>query len=276
MTVTRFAPSPTGRLHLGHAFSAILNHDLAREHGGRFLLRIEDTDQGRCRPAFEQAIYDDLSWLGLDHDGEVLRQSDRFPLYAQALDQLIADDLLYRCFKTRSELRDLAGAPHGAQTKGPATAPLDPGEEKELLDEGRAFAWRLNSHRVREHFSGRTLGWVEDGREKVLNPADIHDDVLARKDFPASYHLACVFDDAQQGVSLVYRGEDLIASIALHRVLQELLGLPVPDYKHHRLITDEAGRRLAKRDNDKTLETYRLSGETPASIRRQLVIAESD
>lgn len=273
-TTTRFAPSPTGLLHLGHAFSAILNHDAARASGGDFRLRIEDIDRGRCRPEFEDAIFDDLSWLGLAWDGPVLRQSERFDLYREAISGLYRRGLIYRCFKTRAELSQLAAAPHGPGTGHTVTAPLTRAEEQGLLDEGRPFAWRLNAAAARREVGKDHLPWAEAlGEETLERHADIRqvtDEVLARKDTPASYHLASVIDDAAQGVSLVYRGEDLASALPLHRLLQELLGLPAPRYRHHRLITDETGRRLAKRDRAATLRSLRDLGESPERVRRRL------
>lgn len=270
---TRFAPSPTGLLHLGHAYSALLNFDHAQKSGGRFVLRIEDIDQGRCRPPFETAILRDLDWLGIKSDVDVLRQSDRFMLYQDILERLAARGLLYRCFRTRRELSAIASAPHGPQGEAPGPAPLPREEEERLLSEGAPFAWRLHMQSVRAEI-GETVSWVEivDNEQcpRSASLSDLPDEILGRKDFPASYHLASVVDDAAQGVDLVWRGEDLRDAIPVHRVLQTLLGLPAPFYRHHRLITDETGRRLAKRDHDATLAEMREHGVTPAGIRQRL------
>lgn len=272
--ITRFAPSPSGLLHLGHAYSALLNHDLAREGGGSFILRIEDIDQGRCKPEFEEAILQDLRWLGIGWDGQVLRQSDRFDIYGRTVAELAGRGLLYRCFKTRAELSALSQAPHGPQKHRPITAPLPAEEEESLLDEGKSFAWRLNAARAAEAIGKTEITWTEDvggtlqGRAAPIG--ELGDPVLGRKDFPASYHLASVIDDAAQDVSLILRGEDLREVVPLHRTLQELLGFDPPVYRHHRLILGKDGKRLAKRDHAATLRSRRESGETPEDIRRLL------
>ncbi|MEM9285052.1 MAG: tRNA glutamyl-Q(34) synthetase GluQRS [Pseudomonadota bacterium] len=283
--VTRFAPSPTGYLHLGHAYSALLNFDIAQKSGGSFRLRIEDIDQTRCQPAFEASIGRDLLWLGLEPQGGVLRQSERMAIYQDALDKLASRDLLYRCFKTRAERQAAMTAPHdGTNSRSAlhsATAPLAPREEAALLAEGRSFAWRLHAKRASEALGRTVLVWREACRDggEVQHPIDLsclNDEVLARKDVPTSYHLASVVDDADQGVTLVYRGEDLKDAIPIHRVLQELLGLPAPLYRHHRLITDSSGRRLAKRDKAETLGALRENGATPEDIRRRLGLLPTD
>ncbi|GGY53020.1 tRNA glutamyl-Q(34) synthetase GluQRS [Parvularcula lutaonensis] len=274
-TVTRFAPSPTGYLHLGHAYSLFLNHDSARKFGGVFRLRIEDIDQGRSRPEFEQAIFDDLKWLGVSWDGPVVRQSERFGIYQDAVADLAARGLVYRCFKTRAELSAIASAPHGPGAKEPLTAPLPPDEEEAMLAEGKAFAWRLNIRAAMDTLGRREIGATlsdETGaaEERSFDLAALDDAVMARKDFPTSYHLASVIDDAAQGVSLVWRGEDLADALPLHRLLQELLGLPAPVYRHHRLILGPDGKRLAKRDKAATLRSLREEGVSPDEIRRRL------
>ncbi len=277
--VTRFAPSPTGYLHLGHAYSALLNHDLAKVHGGTFRLRIEDIDQTRCRPAFDEAIGRDLLWLRIKPEGEVLRQSERFDIYQDALDKLTSRGLLYRCFRTRAELQSALTAPHvGTNSQSAlhsATAPLPLDDEERLLNEGRPYAWRLHAERARDALSGSQLTWKEsreDGQDQLhtIDLGTLNNEVLARKDVPTSYHLASVIDDAAQGVTLVWRGEDLMDAIPVHRVLQELLGLPQPLYRHHKLITDQSGRRLAKRDKAETLQALRENGATPKDIRLRL------
>lgn len=272
MIVTRFAPSPTGRLHLGHAHSALLGHRRAREAGGRFLLRIEDIDATRCRPEFVDAIAADLVWLGLDWDGEVRRQSRHMADYRGGLDRLQATGLLYPCFCTRAEIRaeiERSGAaPHGPD------GPLYPGtcrglsedERRARIAAGRPYALRLDMAKARA--GAGPLAWHDRRRgEQRAEPERFGDVVLGRKETPASYHLAVTLDDALQGVTLVTRGEDLLASTDVHRLLQALLGLPTPDYEHHPLILDAAGRRLAKRDGAPTLAALRDQGRSPADVR---------
>lgn len=268
--VTRFAPSPTGLLHLGHAFSALTAFDAARAAGGRFIVRIEDLDATRCKPAFEAAIFEDLAWLGIAWETPVRRQSDHMDDYARALDELIARGLVYRDFRTRRELMaESEHAPHGAVDVvrgGPAV------DEAERLAAGHAFAWRLSLDRCRDALGAdwRTLGFEADGVWTKADPERLGDAILARKEFPASYHLASVCDDAQQGVTHVIRGEDLREAAHLHVLLQRLFGLPTPKYMHHRLIVGADGKRLAKRDLATTLRSMREAGETPSTIRAQL------
>jgi glutamyl-Q tRNA(Asp) synthetase len=272
--VTRFAPSPSGYLHLGHAYSALLNADLAQEGSGLFRLRIEDIDRSRCKPVYEAAILEDLEWLGIEAHGEVLRQSDRLPLYERTLQRLAGEGLLYRCFRTRAELNELLNAPHGPQSQHIALGPHPPEEEEAAMAEERAFAWRLDLRAARERI-GETelLAEVHDGtsyRRTGFNLDQEIDPVLARKDVPTSYHLSCVIDDASQGVSLVCRGEDLRSSLPVQLLLQRLLGLQVPRYRHHRLILGEDGKRLAKRDRAATLRSLRESGVTKDEVRQRL------
>jgi glutamyl-Q tRNA(Asp) synthetase len=297
--VTRFAPSPTGRLHLGHAFSAIAAHDLARARGGCLLLRIEDIDGARSRPEHVAAILDDLQWLGLEWDGAVTFQSKRFGEYQAALDALKARELTYPCFCTRAEIaREIEAA--GAAPHGP-DGPAYPGTCRALSNADRAarmtepHAWRLDMKRALETVTpdlfrappadlatpsqeARNGGFAEpwmpeqvrhDGAlvwldelagPKVADPEQFGDVVLARKDAPSSYHLAVTVDDAAQGVTHVVRGADLFAATHIHRLLQALLGLPTPVYRHHPLLTDAAGNRLAKRTGAPSLETLRLGG----------------
>jgi glutamyl-Q tRNA(Asp) synthetase len=267
--VTRFAPSPTGLLHLGHAFSALTAFDAARDEGGRFLLRIEDTDQGRIRPEFEAAIFEDLAWLGLAWETPVRRQSEHMDDYARALDRLIADGLVYRCFKTRKEiLAEIDHAPHeaAAVVRG---GPLPAEDEARRLEAGDTFAWRLWLDRAREHLGARwdDLGFEADGVKTKAEPERLGDAILARKEFPSSYHLASVHDDALQGVTCVIRGEDLKDAAHLHVLLQALLDLPTPSYRHHRLILGPDGKRLAKRDQAATLAALRQAGKTPEDVR---------
>jgi glutamyl-Q tRNA(Asp) synthetase len=262
MIVSRFAPSPTGYLHLGHAFSAWS----ACESADCFLLRIEDLDAGRCRPEFEAAIFEDLAWLGLRWEAPVRRQSEHMADYAAALQQLIARGLVYRDFRTRRELaEESVAAPHGAADivrGGPAP------DEAARLAAGAPFAWRLSLDRARAALGDTwdALQFEADGVTHPANPARLGDVVLARKDFPASYHLASVLDDALQGVTLVVRGEDLADAAHLHVLLQALLGLPTPRYRHHRLILGPDGKRLAKRDRAQTLRALRESGATAQDV----------
>jgi glutamyl-Q tRNA(Asp) synthetase len=270
--VTRFAPSPTGRLHLGHAFSALTAFDAARAAGGRFLLRIEDTDRGRSRAEYEAAIAEDLAWLGVRWETPVRRQSEHMDEYERVLGRLIDRGLVYRCFRTRREvLVSLAHAPHDAEPVF-FGAPLAPAEEALRLARGEVFAWRLSIARVREALGARAdaLSFEDETGVVPVDPGRLGDAVIARKEFPASYHLSSVWDDAQQGVTHVIRGEDLRDSAHLHAVLQSLLDLPHPVYRHHRLVTDEHGKRLAKRDAAATLRALRDAGATPADVRAML------
>jgi glutamyl-Q tRNA(Asp) synthetase len=269
MIVTRFAPSPSGRLHLGHAFSAALGHQRARDRGGRFRLRIEDLDQGRCRPEFIDGIYEDLRWLGLDWDGEPLIQSERTEAYAAALEDLRERGLVYPCFCTRADIAQSLTAPHGDAATG------YPGTCRGLPDdlERRAstpHSWRLDSAKALTE--GGLPSWTEDdGRAFHGRAEDIGDAILARKDAPASYHLSCVVDDAASGVTLVVRGADLRPSTPVQRLLQSLLGLPEPTYLHHPLITHEDGRRLAKRDQAPTLAAMRDAGVDGSALAADLL-----
>ena len=280
---TRFAPSPTGPLHLGHAYAALLAHQAARETGGRFLLRIEDLDRGRCSTLCEDRIFEDLNWLGTHWDAPVCRQSKRLPLYRTALDCLTDRGLVYPCFCTRGaiarEIKGLAGAPQGPD------GPLYPGtcrylshhEREARLAEGAAHALRLDIGLAVAQLPVGELCFEETGQGPAgetgriaAQPALLGDLVLGRKDLGVSYHLAVVVDDANQGVSLVTRGNDLFSAAHVQRLLQALLGLPVPRYRHHPLIRNAAGQRLAKRDQAQALAALRESGVTPAEIRRQL------
>ena len=258
--VTRFAPSPTGRLHLGHAFSALKAHDFARERDGTFLLRIEDIDPGRSRPEHVDGIIEDLLWLGLEWDGEMLYQSERLPLYAEALARLKAEGLVYPCFCTRADIAASAAAPQGLE------GPLYPGTCRRLAeaDLSRPHAWRLDVAKATA-LAG-PLTWTNDGEEVEATPEAFGDVVLARKDAPASYHLAVSIDDAAQGVTDVVRGRDLFASTHVHRLLQALLDLPTPAYHHHSLLTDATGNRLAKRHDAPTLAALREGGLDPKAL----------
>jgi glutamyl-Q tRNA(Asp) synthetase len=271
--VTRFAPSPTGYLHLGHVFSALIARRRARDAGGRFLLRIEDIDLGRCRPEFSASIEEDLAWLGIDWDGPVRVQSQHLPQYRAVVDTLATRGLVYPCFCTRSEIAaevaQSASAPHT-----PDGSPLYPGtcrglstaERAVRIARGDRYALRLDMARALAATPG-PLTFAEEGKGIVVcNPAQFGDAVLARKDAPASYHLCVAHDDAVQGVTLVTRGIDLMPATDLQRLLQELMGWPVPAYAHHRLLTDRSGRRLAKRDNAATIRALRAAGRTPEAI----------
>ena len=269
MTVTRFAPSPSGRLHLGHAYSAALGHARARAVGGRFRLRIEDLDPARSRPEFVAGIMEDLEWLGLGWDGPPLVQSERTALYAAALEQLKQRGLVYPCFCTRADIAASLTAPHGdAGSSYPGTC-------RGLADDPirRAttpHSWRLDCGKALE-IAGLPSWQEEDGRRFTAQLNDIGDAILARKDAPASYHLSCVVDDSDSGVSLVVRGADLRPSTPIQRLLQHLLGLPAPTYLHHPLVTHADGRRLAKRDLAPTLAAMRETGTDGPALARNLV-----
>jgi glutamyl-Q tRNA(Asp) synthetase len=279
--VTRFAPSPTGLLHRGHAFSALTAWTAARAAGGRFLLRIEDTDFTRCRPEYETALIEDLRWLGLDWDGPVLRQSERRTAYDAALDRLREMGVLYRCFRTRKELMALAGGARHADDPADAGAftggPLPAAEEAALLAQGKAFAWRLSLAAARDRLGGfGRLTWVEEAADpgvKTARPEALGDMVVGRKDIGAGYVIASVVDDAAQGVTHVIRGEDLIQTTSIQRVLQALLDLPTPVYRHHRLLLGPDGKRYAKRDGSVTLMALREAGVTAEELRAELGIA---
>jgi glutamyl-Q tRNA(Asp) synthetase len=289
----RFAPSPNGYLHLGHAFSAVLNFAMARRHGGRFLLRIEDIDRTRCRPAYEQAIFEDLAWLGIAWEEPVRRQSEHFDDYAAALARLDAMGLVYPSFESRADIARLVAARDaaGPWRRDPDGVPLYPGnakalptaERRRLIDSGRAYALRLDMAAAiavaarsgsapltfREAGSGPRTGIV------AADPGAWGDVVLARKDTPASYHLCVVVDDALQGVTHVVRGLDLYGATGLHRLLQHLLGLPEPVYRHHRLILDPHGRKLSKSDAATGLRELRAAGAAPADILRRIGFDEA-
>jgi glutamyl-Q tRNA(Asp) synthetase len=252
--VTRFAPSPTGLLHLGHAWSALQAHDAARAAGGRFLVRIEDIDGDRSRPEYVQAILTDLDWLGLTPDAPPLFQSSRAAAYADALTRLDAMGLVYRCTCTRADLAAAASAPHGC------LPPPYPGtcRGRYATDPDEPFAWRIDMARA-VALAG-PLTWQEGGERIAADPAAHGDVILSRKDALASYHLAATVDDAAQGVTHIIRGRDLLASTAVHRLLQTMLGLPEPAYQHHDLVAGPDGRRLAKRDSAATLAALRDGG----------------
>ncbi|SFQ41498.1 glutamyl-Q tRNA(Asp) synthetase [Roseivivax halotolerans] len=283
--ITRFAPSPTGPLHLGHAYSACLAFDLARKQGGTFLIRIEDIDRQRARPEWEAQIYEDLNWLGLTWPEPVMRQSDRQPAYEAALDRLWDMGLLYPCSCSRRDIQEAASAPQeGVPRLGPDglvyPGTCRPGE----LPTGvrpRETALRLDMRRAMQRIGPERLSFVECGGspgdetgEIGISPealvSEIGDVVLARRDMGTSYHLSVVLDDAAQGVTDVVRGRDLFEATRIHVVLQRLLGLASPRYLHHRLIRDDTGKRLAKRDDARAIRTYRDSGLSPQDIRAKL------
>lgn len=274
--VTRFAPSPTGHLHRGHAYSALAAYRAAEEAGGRFLLRIEDIDVTRCRPEYEAGIFEDLAWLGLSWDDPVRRQSEHLGDYHAAIDALRARGLVYRCFKTRKEI-DIGRAPH-APAVPYIGAPLSSDEEADRLERGEAFAWRLSLAAAREALGGfGALAFEEEGAgpngETGLiqaRPETAGDIVLARKDVGVAYHLAVVHDDALQGVTHVIRGHDLFEAAHIQRLLQALLELPTPTYRHHGLLMGPDGKRYAKRDKAQTLRELRAAGVTPEALRQDL------
>lgn len=274
--VTRFAPSPTGYLHRGHAYSALTAYRAAREAGGRFLLRIEDIDATRSRPEYEAAILEDLAWLGLGWETPVRRQSAHLPEYHAAIEALRVRGLVYRCFKTRKEI-DIGRAPHEPQAPY-VGAPPSPDEEAERLARGEPFAWRLSLAAARETLGGfEALTFVEEGAgpngETGLiraRPELAGDIVLARKDVGVAYHLAVVHDDALQGVTHVIRGHDLFEAAHIQRLLQALLGLPTPTYRHHGLLVGPDGKRYAKRDKAQTLRELRAAGVSAEALRAEL------
>ena len=271
MYTTRFAPSPTGLLHIGNGFSALTGWQRARARGGRFCLRIEDIDNTRCRPAFDAAILADLAWLGIDWDGPVLRQSQRLAVYAEAVAQLRGRGLLYPCFCSRADIAAAVAAPHGPD--GPqytgTCRHLSPDERAERMA-AKAFAWRLDIGAALAQI-GR-LNWIDTEAGRVAaDPLAGGDIVIARKDLGVSYHFAVVIDDAAQGVTEVVRGIDLFPASHVQRLLQALLGLPETTYYHHRLIMAPDGRRLAKRDQGATLASLRAGGTGPEELRTRLL-----
>ena len=271
MYTTRFAPSPTGLLHIGNGFSALTGWQRARARGGRFCLRIEDIDNTRCRPAFDAAILADLAWLGIDWDGPVLRQSQRLAVYAEAVAQLRGRGLLYPCFCSRADIAAAVAAPHGPD--GPrytgTCRHLSQDERAEHMA-AKAFAWRLDIGAALAQ-TGR-LNWIDAEAGRVAaDPLAGGDIVIARKDLGVSYHLAVVIDDAAQGVTEVVRGIDLFPASHVQRLLQALLGLPETTYYHHRLIMAPDGRRLAKRDQGATLASLRAGGTGPEELRTRLL-----
>jgi len=283
--IFRFAPSPNGYLHLGHAYSALLNYDMAREVGGRLLLRIEDIDTARCRPEFEHAIYEDLHWLGISWQEPVRRQSEHFADYEAALAKLEGQGLIYPSFESRAEIAAMVEEldRHGGWPRDPDGVPIYPGrarrlsaaERKRRRDAGEPFALRLAMDAAMARAG--VLSWTETGAGPhgqtgvvTAAPQRWGDVVLARKDVPTSYHLAAVVDDALQGVTDVVRGVDLFWSTSIHRLLQALLGLPEAGYRHHKLVLDDAGSKLSKSTQATGLRELRAAGATPRDIRRMV------
>ncbi len=285
--VFRFAPSPNGLLHLGHAYSAILNYRMAQACGGRFLLRIEDIDTARCKPEFEQAIYDDLAWLGLSWEEPVLRQSEHLADYALAIERLAAQKLLYPCFCTRGDILNVAAA-RPDWLRDPDEAPLYPGtckhvsdvERQQKRDAGQHPAQRIDMEKAIQGLH-RPLSWQEcdisGQKTEVLARPDLWGDaVLSRKDILASYHIAVVIDDARAGITNVVRGKDLFMATGLHRLLQHLLMLPEPAYHHHDLVLDAKLQKLSKSRNATSLRALRQEGLSPADIYNRLDLVPQD
>ena len=286
--VFRFAPSPNGYLHLGHAYSALLNFDLTRQGGGRLLLRIEDIDTTRCRPEFETAIYEDLAWLGITWQTPARRQSEHLASYREALERLSQQGLVYPSFESRAEIARLAEErrTNGSWPCDPDGAPLYPGDARLLpasarasrIASGAAFAWRLDMAAACARAGDLT--WIEHGGGPegetgivAARPEAWGDVILGRKETPTSYHLSVVLDDALQGATDIVRGQDLFWSTSVHRLLQQLLGLPQPIYRHHRLIRDAGGRKLSKSTEATGLRELRASGANPAQIRHMVGLA---
>ena len=271
--ITRFAPSPTGPLHLGHAYSALFAFDLAQKAHGKFLLRIEDIDQSRARLEWEKLIYEDLTWLGIAWEPYVLRQSERMPAYRSALEKLASLDVLYNCTCNRRDILEAASAPQeGAPMIGPDGI-VYPGKCRQIpsaYEIDYALPIRMNTAIAYDLVKGE-LAWQDSGTKTVTRPQfleKIGDVVLSRQDLGTSYHLSVVVDDGEQGITDVVRGEDLAEATAIHVLLQSLLGLPTPNYHHHKLIRDENGKRLAKRDDARAISTFRDAGSSHNDIRR--------
>ncbi|ATU90618.1 tRNA glutamyl-Q(34) synthetase GluQRS [Phyllobacterium zundukense] len=279
--VFRFAPSPNGHLHLGHAYSALLNQQMARTTGGRLLLRMEDIDRERCTPDLEQTMLEDLHWIGFEWETPVRRQSEHFAVYQEALSKLISMDLVYPAFLSRGdikrEIERIAGDknnwprdPDGALLYPQADKELSKREREKLISEGRPFSWRLNMDRAIAQI-GEPLSWSETAPEKhtvEARPQDWGDVIIARKDMPTSYHLSVVIDDALQGITHVVRGRDLFHATSVHRLLQRLFGIEPPVYHHHALVLDLDGEKLSKSRKDTALRELRSQGETRQEIYR--------
>lgn len=287
VSVFRFAPSPNGELHLGHAYSALVDYRAAIEAGGRFLIRIEDIDVTRCKPEYERQALDDLAWLGIRWEEPVRRQSEHFTAYRKALNALMDRGLVYPAFMTRAEIKarvDAAEAEGRTWPHDPDGTPLYPGDDRaldieaaeRLMVEGRPYAFRLKTDLAVRTLAA-PLAWTELGAGPAgetgtvpADPAAWGDVVVARSEIPTSYHLSVVVDDAEQGVTHVVRGQDLFHATSVHRLLQSLLALPAPVYRHHRLILDETGRKLSKSFRDTSLRSLRAAGATPQDIRRMV------
>jgi glutamyl-Q tRNA(Asp) synthetase len=285
--VFRFAPSPNGYLHLGHALSALLNADLARANGGRLLLRVEDIDRTRCKPEYEQAIYEDLAWLGVRWEQPVRRQSEHFDAYRDALARLQTEGLIYASFESRGDIAGMVEARGEDWPRDPDGTPLYPrsresmsdAERNTRMDAGEPYALRLDMAKAVARAGA--LHWREAGQGPDRETGDIAarpqawgDVILARKETSTSYHLSVVVDDALQGITHVVRGQDLFWSTSLHRLLQALLGLSAPAYRHHRLVLDADGRKLSKSTRSTALRSLRAGGATPADIRRMVSLPE--
>jgi glutamyl-Q tRNA(Asp) synthetase len=280
--VFRFAPSPNGALHLGHAFSALLNHDMARETGGRLLLRIEDIDTERCTPAHEELMLEDLAWLGIEWEQPVRRQSEHFADYRAAIRELETAGLVYRSYLSRSDMRQRVEAHEAkgaAWPRDPDGAPVFSSDDDDNTNRDGPYALRLNMGKALDHI-GEPLSWIEHGAgpegetgKIEADPGVWGDVVLARRDTPTSYSLSVVLDDALQDVTHIVRGRDLFHATSVHAVLQELLGLPRPEYLHHDLILAEDGRKLSKSNLDTSLASLRNAGATPGDIRRMIGLA---
>ncbi|MDI3469137.1 MAG: Glutamyl-Q tRNA(Asp) synthetase [Pseudolabrys sp.] len=272
-TVFRFAPSPNGYLHLGHAYSALLNADLARAAGGRLLLRIEDIDETRCRPEYEAATYEDLRWLGIAWEEPVRRQSEHYDDYRAAIAALDAQGLIFPSFESRAEIaRTSPGRdPDGAPLYAGASKALSREDRRRRMDSGAPYALRLDMAAALERVG--PLHWDEAGQPVAADPAAWGDVVLARKDTPTSYHLSVVVDDAAQGVTDVVRGRDLFHATGVHRLLQALLGFPIPRYRHHELIADDKGQKLSKSTRATGLRELRAQRKSPVDIRRMVGLA---
>ena len=269
--ITRFAPSPTGYLHIGHAYAAFFAEKIARETGGRFILRIEDIDKARCKPELEEAIYEDLNWLGLKWDEPVRRQSDHLADYTSALKRLSNLKLTYPCFCTRNEInaeiQRAGGAPHISEVSVyPGTCKfLTKTERRKRIHEGQGYATRLDMTKAAE--ITEELSWSDRGTgQQTVNLNGFGDIIIARKDIPTSYHLSVTVDDALQGITLVTRGKDLAESTSIHRLLQSLLGYKAPQYAHHKLIKNSEGKRLSKRDHATSIRSLRAKGKKPKDI----------
>lgn len=273
--ITRFAPSPTGELHLGHAYSALCGFEFAKKHNGKFVLRIEDTDMGRCRPEYSHAIFEDLKWLGIQWEEDVRFQSQHFAEYDAIIEKLKNMGVLYRCFKTRKEMEDAAlSAPHGFRDGIDGiiqTNPISTAEESLRLLNNEPFAWRLSCKKAMEIIGNDLLFFNDEIHGKILvNPFANGDIIIARKDSKASYHLCAVHDDEIQNISHIIRGDDLLNATHIQIVLQKLLGYKTPKYHHHKLLLDENGKRFAKRDKAMTLKSMRENGVKPHEIWQKL------